>query len=126
MNRRTFIAVSGASATLALAGCSGNSDSGDDGTGDESGLVFGEHELVEGDLGTSIEGTLRNETGSEQSYVEVRARLYDADDARLGDTILSNTTNLADGATWRFEISIIQNSEEVDRYELEAGTETIY
>jgi hypothetical protein len=126
MNRRRFILVSGTSATVALAGCSGDSDSGDGGTGDEDGLIFGEHELVEGDLGTSIKGRLTNETGSEQSYVEVRARLYDANDARLGDTILSNTTNLADGATWRFEINIIQNSEEIDRYELEAGTETIY
>lgn len=128
MYRRNFLIGTGATVTTLLAGCTGEesttveSDNGDDSDdGDNGGLVIEEHELVEDDFTTQIEGVLLNDTGDEQSYVEVRSTIYDEDDVRI-DEFFANTTDLSAGERWRFEVLVTVDAEEIDRYELEAST----
>jgi len=128
MERRRFIIGIGTVSTIALAGCSeeetteaSSDDGGDDGNDDDGGLVIEEHELVEDDFSVQIEGILLNDTGEEQSYVEVKSSVYDEDDVRIDD-FFTNTTDLPQGEKWRFEIPVTVDAEEVDRYELEAST----
>lgn len=128
MNRRKFILGTATVASVALAGCgeeettTAESDgSGDDDNGDSEGLVIEEHELVEDDFLLEIEGVLLNDTGEEQSYVEVKSTVYDEDDVRIND-LFTNTTDLSNGERWRFEIPVTEDAEDVARYELEAST----
>lgn len=65
----------------------------------------------------SITGTYTNNTGAEQSYVQLSYNLYDADGNQIG-TAYANTSNLADGATWKFEAIGSESSSEVAKYEL--------
>lgn len=136
MNRRKFIVGTASVVSVALAGCVGDEDEettttgsdadGDDDSGDADagtgeGLVIEEHELVEDDFTVQIGGILLNDTGEEQSYVEVKSTVYDEDDVRIDD-FFTNTTDLPDGEQWRFEIPVLEDAEDVDRYELEAST----
>lgn len=113
-NRRRFLIGSAAVLTTGLAGCTD-----DESTDDE--LVIEEDELVEDTFSTYIEGVIRNETGEEQSYVEVKSSVYDEDDVRIDD-FFTNTTDLPDGAEWQFEIHVSADAAEIDSYELEAST----
>jgi len=126
MDRRKFIASVGTVGTVAIAGCSGEetttSSSGDTESSDDSeGLVIEEHELVDEDFITQIEGVLRNDTGEEQSYIEVKSTVYDEDDVRI-NSFFTNTTDVPNGERWRFEIPVTEDAEDVERYELEAST----
>lgn len=56
---------------------------------------------VQGDELT-VEGEVENNTGEEQSYVEVVATIYDEDGNVLGDQ-WTNVTDLRDGETWAFD-----------------------
>ncbi|WP_241431450.1 FxLYD domain-containing protein [Natrialba hulunbeirensis] len=50
----------------------------------------------------TVEGEVENNTGEEQSYVEVVATIYDDDGNVLGDQ-WTNVTDLRDGETWAFD-----------------------
>jgi len=88
---------------------------------DDGSLVFEEHEFVVEEYSTRIEGIVRNDTGVEQSYVEVTATFYNEDNVRIGDSY-TNTTDLPDGARWKFDIRVTTDAEDVDRYKVEATT----
>ena len=49
-----------------------------------------------------IEGTVKNETDKEYSYVQIEFVCYDADGNNLG-TAIDNTNNLLANETWKFK-----------------------
>lgn len=122
MNRRTFITAVGASlGTTALAGCT-ESESGtvdDDGDNGDAAVTVHDHELTTDATGwAKIEGEAENTSGEEQSYIEIRARLFDADGTRIDDWF-DNITDVPDGQRFTFEIVTTTDYENVDDYELE-------
>ncbi|WP_126665272.1 FxLYD domain-containing protein [Haloterrigena salifodinae] len=138
LTRRKAIVGIGGATTALLAGCSGSEDNGDsassngDENGDENGNENGgdsgsveilEHEAVEAEYGDSvnIEGKIQNNTGEEQSYIEVSALFYDSEGTRVGDG-MDNFNDVADGSTLSFEIVTTVGSSEYDEYELETST----
>ncbi|MDJ1433539.1 FxLYD domain-containing protein [Halostagnicola sp. A-GB9-2] len=50
-----------------------------------------------------VEGEIENETGEEQSYVEIVAKVYDEDGVALGDE-WTNVTDLRADETWAFDV----------------------
>lgn len=65
-----------------------------------------------------IEGTLKNNTNKEASYVQVSYNLFDKNGNQIG-TALANTNNLAPGGTWKFKaMAMIDNPKEVASYKL--------
>lgn len=138
MNRRKYLAAVAGIGGVALAGCSeeeettsassddnGGDNGGDNGNGGgNQGLVIEDHELVQDEFTMQIEGTLLNDTGEEQSYIEGNATVYNEDDVRV-DELFANTTELAQGERWAFEVLITADAEDVDRYELEASTSAV-
>jgi len=125
-NRREFLTGVATVGTIAIAGCSGDGEEttveGDNGgNGGGEGLVIEDHELVEDDFTVQIEGILLNDTGEEQSYVEVKSTVFDEDGVRIDD-LFTNTTDLPDGERWAFEVPVLVDAEDVADYELEAST----
>lgn len=49
----------------------------------------------------SIEGSVKNISGSELAYAQITFALYDAEGAQIGSAV-ANINNLADGATWKY------------------------
>lgn len=139
MQRRTFIATTASTATaLALAGCVGeeedNSDNatgngggnnssgnGNDNGSDGSGVDLLEHEMsYDSTLGPTVTGRVVNNTGEEQSYIEVQARFFDSEDTRIGEG-LWNATDVPDGQELQFECTAMTDQEPAS-YEVETGT----
>jgi len=125
-NRRRFLSGVVTIGAVAIAGCAGDDEettvegnNGENGGGE--GLVIEEHELVEDDFSVQIEGILLNDTGEEQSYIEVKSTVYDEDGVRIDD-FFTNTTDVPDGERWRFEVAVLEDAEDVEDYELEAST----
>lgn len=96
---------------------SGNGSESESESSSGGGLEITEHELTTDDFSSYIEGVVVNNTGSEQSYVELEATVYNADEQQIG-TPFTNTQNLADGGEWAFELMLTSDSEEIDDYEL--------
>lgn len=132
-DRRTVL-TSAVAVVAGLAGCGGSSDDdyqegSGDGGGDDAdteeeggGLELLEDELVveETDYGSKevyIRGVVKNNSDSIQDYVQVKARIYNADGQQL-DSYMDNTTDLAGGAEWPFEIMVMEDPEEVDDYDI--------
>jgi len=125
-NRREFLTGVATVGTITIAGCAGDDEEttveGENGgNGGGEGLVIEEHELVEDDFSVQIEGILLNDTGEEQSYIEIRSTVYDEDGVRIDD-FFTNTTDVPDGERWRFEVAVLEDAEDVADYELEAST----
>jgi hypothetical protein len=74
-----------------------------------------EDELVEDDFSTQVEGVVLNDTGEELSYVEVGVTFYD-DEGRRIDDFFTNTTDLADGEEWVFEVMTTADPDDIDDY----------
>ncbi|HLJ60159.1 MAG TPA: FxLYD domain-containing protein [bacterium] len=56
-----------------------------------------------------IAGTVKNNTATTLTYVEVVISLYNASGAQVGDAT-TNTLNLEPGGTWNFEAPITQGN----------------
>ena len=63
-----------------------------------------------------ITGILTNNTDKTASYVSVKYNLFDADGNQIGSA-MANTSDLAAGATWKFEASSLKDPSQVARYE---------
>lgn len=82
------------------------------------GLEFVEHELIEDDIGNArVEGIVANNTGDELDYVEVGVELLDDENRRIDDSF-TNTTDLADGQEWVFEVMTTTEYDEVADYNI--------
>lgn len=85
------------------------------------GLAIREHELVvESDEYSdeiSVEGIIENTTDEMKDYVEVSARVYDADGNQLNN-YWTNTTDLQAGGTWKFEIMIYEEADDIEEYDI--------
>lgn len=64
-----------------------------------------------------IEGTLKNNSGKEASYVQVSFNLFDAEGNQIG-TALANTNNLAKDGTWKFKALGTAQPDKVASYKL--------
>lgn len=146
MNRRTYLQTTAGVATLAFAGCgdTGSDDdyqsgNGGDATDTESGggdtptatttaeateaIELLDHELVteETDYGTTdvlVRGTLQNVSDEMVNYVEVNVRVLNDDGQQLG-TYMTNTTDLAAGREWPFEVDLYDREPgEIAEYEI--------
>ncbi len=82
--------------------------------------------LQEGHTGSSdqygmsytIEGSIKNNTNKQYSYVQVTFNLYDTDGAQIG-TALANINNLEANGLWKFKaIGSLGNGKSVATYKL--------
>lgn len=147
MRRRALLS---SIALVSLAGCTGDDGSEDgpenESDGDESDdpeegerVEIVESELVRENAGSdeervAVHGIARVKQGAQVSYVEIRALFYNAEGDLL-DTIIEQIDEVGrhgeedddpEGRRWEFEIVYPQVGEraaEVERYELEVGTE---
>lgn len=138
VKRRTVIIGIGGS--IAVAGCTGDSEEeteyeeGDVPEDDEEeseeeqnedpseeDIEIVEHEyVVEEDEyfeEVYVEGVVRNNADVMADYVQVTVRVYDSDGNQL-DSYIDNTSDLAGGGTWSFEVMILDDSEDVDDYDI--------
>lgn len=60
-------------------------------------------------IGYYIEGTVKNETDNDYSYVQIEFICYDNDGNNVG-TALDNTNNLLGGQTWKFKAIFLGTS----------------
>lgn len=64
-----------------------------------------------------IDGTFTNTSGKELSYVGLTYNLYDASGNQIGNAY-ANTSNLADGSSWKFEAYCAADSDDIATYKL--------
>lgn len=114
MNRREFITVSAASATLGLSGCT---------TAEYTNPPEEEStpeyiELTEHDISTdsgeyfdrvTVTGTIKNTGDVRVAYVNIRSRLYDGTDIRLNEGRVDGMS-IGPGSTWDFSIEMEMKS----------------
>lgn len=148
MFRRRVLVAGGAIVTTLLAGCSSDdpefeegssddddpassadSDVGDDAEANgvpaeesiEAGVDIVEHDLVveedEFFEQVSIEGIVENNTEELLNYVEVTARIFDENGHQL-DSYIDNTSDLRAGGSWSFEIRVLEDSADIDSYDI--------
>lgn len=143
MDRRKFIAMSGAATAVSLVGCMGSdnenrNESDEDGEleeatenggrteGDElleggvsdiEGLEILEYEFTEEDSSTRLEGIVVNNTGRDLDYVEVAIGLYNENGQRTGDSF-TNIANLPNGEEWVFETRLSETITDIDEYRI--------
>jgi hypothetical protein len=83
-----------------------------------------EHELVidDGQTWTDVyvEGLVANNADSVVSYVEVTVRVYDSDGNQL-DRYIDNTTELAPNTNWAFQVSIREDPDSFEEYDIAVG-----
>lgn len=66
----------------------------------------------------TIEGSIKNNTDKQYSYVQVTFNLYDSDGAQIG-TALANINNLEANGLWKFKaIGSLENGKSVASYKL--------
>lgn len=84
-------------------------------------LTVNEHELVidEGQYSTevTVEGIIENTGDERYDYVEVGVRVYNPDGHQL-DRYFTNTQDLDGGQTWKFDVMILEEPEDVDTYDI--------
>lgn len=149
ITRRTAITGVGGLVIAAIAGCTeddddsdtangddssnngdgsdgGTSDDSDGGNGSDGTVEILDHEVVEPEFGSYIEihGEIQNNTGEEQSYIEIEAVFFDSDGTRVDDSF-TNFTDVPDGQTIAYELITTVEPDEFDTYELETSTSAI-
>ena len=74
-------------------------------------------------LGYDVEvnGTIKNNTSRDYSYVSVTFSIYDAQGNNLG-TVIDNMNNLGAGETWRFSASLLYTDTKPVSYKLKEIT----
>lgn len=79
-----------------------------------------EHEWYNnGSYDAGVSGVLKNVSGEELSYVEVKVFFLDSEGTQIGEG-LDNTTELAADRRWQFDASYLDdNPNEVDSYEIQ-------
>ncbi|NJE79432.1 FxLYD domain-containing protein [Thermococcus sp. GR4] len=79
------------------------------------------HEMKVDEFGNYyIEGIAQNVGDKRLSYVEIRARFYDADDTIVG-SFLANTLDFDPGQKWKFKIYYL-GSENPAKYDIGIGS----
>ena len=78
-----------------------------------------EYVLEDGFLGSTVQGTLVNDGDEPLESVEIRVRVYDDQDRHLGRYVAS-TGDLESGATWSFQVVLLESPGDVAAYELAA------
>lgn len=103
----------------ATADSSASDDDGSSSSASETSQQYSitDEQLSEENYLTKITGTYTNTSGKELSYVQLSYNLYDSDGAQIG-TSYANTTNLADGAAWKFEAICSKDADEIASYQL--------
>lgn len=137
MQRRQVLSAVGVAGLTAIAGCSEDTDfeegngngngsgNGNGGSGEDEpssdDIVITEHDMVinRGEFTdeVNIEGIVENNSGQRANYVEVTARIYDADGNQL-DSYIDNTNELADGGSWAFDIMVLDDPDDIDSYDI--------
>lgn len=114
---------------IAVASSSGSSDTGSATTpmaGTTTSTVQEDFTLQDGHTGSSdeygmsytIEGSIKNNTNKQYSYVQVTFNLYDADGAQIGSA-LANINNLEANGLWKFKaLGSLGNGKSVASYKL--------
>lgn len=64
-----------------------------------------------------IEGTIKNNTNKNYSYVQVTFNTYDKDGAQLG-TAIANINNLEANGVWKYKAMAMTSSDEIASYKL--------
>lgn len=84
-------------------------------------IAITDHEFVlEDDVrGPTVQGTVANEGDDRVELVEVRVRIYDADGDQLG-RFLDSTGDLDGGASWSFEVVLLESPGEIADYDVTA------
>lgn len=82
-------------------------------------LALRDHELdVKDDYrGVVIQGSVENTGQQRLELVEVRARVYNTDGEHLGQ-YLDSTHDLAAGATWSFDVIVLETPSDVGSYDV--------
>lgn len=78
-----------------------------------------EYVLEDGYLGSTVQGTLANDGDDPLESVEVRVRVYDDRGRHLGRYV-ATTGDLEPGATWSFQVVLLEAPSDVASYELAA------
>jgi len=77
------------------------------------------HEFVfeSGYLGSTVQGTVENRSGSRLDRAEVRVRVYDDAD-RLRGQYIGHVSHLDGGEKWRFTVIILQSPSSIAAYDI--------
>ncbi|THE66573.1 hypothetical protein D8Y22_00085 [Salinadaptatus halalkaliphilus] len=89
-------------------------------------LTIVDHEFVleDGFNGPTVQGTVENTGDDRIQFVELRVRLYDADDAQLG-RYLDTTGDLEGSDEWSFEVILLESPADIASYDVTVlGTPT--
>lgn len=82
-------------------------------------LTITKHEFVlkDGYLGPTVQGIVRNTGENRIKLAEVRVRVFNASGNQLG-RYLAVTGDLNGGATWKFQVVILESPADIDRYDI--------
>lgn len=82
-------------------------------------LALAGHEFVvqDGYKGPTVQGTVANDGDDRLELAEVRVRVYDDAGAQLG-RYLDSTGDFAAGATWRFEVVLLESVADIADYDI--------
>lgn len=112
------ISTADGSAASAVTSAATSADASADAQAEPADKYSIEGEELEGDeYSSKVVGTFTNNSGAEIGYVQVSYNLYDSDGNQIG-TALANTSNLADGGTWKFEAYGTQGLDKVASFKL--------
>lgn len=81
------------------------------------------HQWFEEEYSAGVKGTAKNVSDETLDYVEVSVVFLDDDGAQL-DSNFTNTTDLAAGRKWKFEVQYFGDANEVSNYEISADWNT--
>lgn len=82
-------------------------------------LVLESHEFAveDGYTGPTVQGTVANTADTPLEFAEVRVRVYDADDARLGQYVA--TIRDFDGeSSWQFQVILLNSVSDIAAYDI--------
>lgn len=84
-----------------------------------SGLEITTHEYAyrSGYKGSMVRGTVENAANTTLATVEVRVRVYNADDEQLGRYV-DSTGDLSGDSTWDFEVILLESPSDIAGYDI--------
>ncbi|MFD1515140.1 FxLYD domain-containing protein [Halomarina rubra] len=86
----------------------GTSSGGNNGSSEQGALEILEHGPYQEEYSEGVRGIAQNTTDTTLDYAEVTIVFLDADGVQVGDSI-DNTTNLAAGRKWQFDLPFLGN-----------------
>ncbi|ELY47790.1 FxLYD domain-containing protein [Natronorubrum bangense] len=83
------------------------------------GVTIADHEFVLEDdyRGSTVQGTVENTGDNRVEVVEIRVRVYDDNGAQL-DWYLDSTGDLIGGASWSFQVVILESPSDIASYDI--------